>query len=206
MARHRSPSMALDRLTLFLAGAGRRARAALRAIARQSRRHLSCARRERPLPWQERLPATALRAARLRTGRGACCRARPHPSTATGCCRNTSPCRSASCSSNSAGLDRAASAAPGRSWRSSCCSTAANRCWPPASAPTILRCSARRRSTCSRSAATVSTCRTRGGAPRRAGPDAAARLRGVQRGVGGRLRRRRRARRSRSCRSTRPTT
>ena len=44
-----------------------------------------------------------------------------------------------------------------RSWRSSCCSTAASRCSRPRSVPIIWGCSARRRSTCFPGAPTAST-------------------------------------------------
>ena len=50
-----------------------------------------------------------------------CCRACRSRSTATGCCRNTTRCRSGSCSSSLAGWIARWSAAPARSWRSCCC-------------------------------------------------------------------------------------
>ncbi len=50
-----------------------------------------------------------------------CCRASRSRSTATGCCRNTTRCRSGSCSSSSANSIVRWAAAPARSWTSCCC-------------------------------------------------------------------------------------
>ena len=91
--------LALDRLPLFLAGpAAARIRLYEQVMAELVAIYVRPG--ERPLPWQERLPTTALRPLGFEPEEARCCRALRNPSTATGCCRNTTRCRNGSCSWN----------------------------------------------------------------------------------------------------------
>ena len=111
--------MALERLPVFLAGPeGARVRLYEQLVANLTAVYVRPA--QRPLPWQERLPAAAVRPLGFEPEEALLPR-RPPRSRATGCCRNTSPCRSASCSWSSAGSIVRFPAVRGRSWRSSCC-------------------------------------------------------------------------------------
>ena len=100
--------LALERLSFFLGGPEGAAHAALRAALGPGHRRSSCGPATRPLPWQDRLPRARAAARRLRAETRRCCRARPHRSTATGCCRNTTRMPERFLFFNLAGLDRAA--------------------------------------------------------------------------------------------------
>ena len=152
--------LALERLSFFLGGPeGARMRLYEQLIANVAAIYVRPDRAPAALAGT----AAAHRAARrrLRAGGGAAAARAGSRSTATGCCRNTTPCRSGSCSSTSAGLDRAVRALRRpASWKSCSCSTAASRRWRRLRRRTTCSCSARRRSTCFPSAATASTCRS----------------------------------------------
>ena len=152
----------------------------------------TCAPTTRPVPWQERLPPAALRAARFRARGSAAAAHRRSPSTATACCRNITPCRSASCSSTSTGSTAPRSAAPATNSKSCSCWTAANRSLAAGFGPDhlalVLHAGDQSVLPPQRPHQPLGP---RGGAPDRAGPHAAAGFRGFLGAVGGGLRRRR---------------